>query len=99
MNSTNAFMTTTQTWNSEPSTDSDSNINAIDNANTSTNQPINEADNWYVELPIVLGICVTIGAFAIIMCLTCRHHICHKKDKHHINRKQHTPLIRLATNK
>lgn len=52
----------------------------------------NDDDSWYVHLPIVLGICITIGAFAIILSLTCRH-ISHKKDKHHLNRKQNTPLI------
>lgn len=90
-------MTTTEIWSTEPSTDSDLNVDFIDSANTSSTKPVNDADDWYVHMPIVLGICITIGAFAIIVSLTCRH-ICHKKDKHHLNRKQNTPLIRL-TNK
>lgn len=68
------------------------NTDFIDNTNASSTKPINDDDNWYVHLPIVLGICITIGAFAIILSLTCRH-ISHKKDKHHLNRKQNTPLI------
>lgn len=68
------------------------NTDVIDNTNASSTKPINDDDTWYVHLPIVLGICITIGAFAIILSLTCRH-ISHKKDKHHLNRKQNTPLI------
>lgn len=68
------------------------NTDFIDNTNASATKPIGDEDDWYVHLPIVLGICITIGAFAIILSLTCRH-ISHKKDKHHLNRKQNTPLI------
>lgn len=74
------------------STDTSAEPDFIDNMNASATKPINDDDSWYVHLPIVLGICITIGAFTIIVCLTCRH-LSHKKDKHHLNRKQNTPLI------
>lgn len=95
-NSTFAVVSTTTTppttWNTDPSTDSDVNPDFIDNMNASSTKPINDDENWYVYLPIVLGICITIGAFAIVVSLTCRH-ISHKKDKHHLNRKQNAPLL------
>lgn len=86
--------TTTQstTWNTESITDSDMNPDFVDNMNASSTKPINDDENWYVHLPYLLGICITIGAFAIVVSLTCRH-ISHKKDKHHLNRKQNAPLL------
>lgn len=41
---------------------------------------------------LFLGICITTGAFAIIMGISCRH-ICHQKGKHTLTHKQNTPLI------
>ncbi|XP_031622408.1 cysteine-rich motor neuron 1 protein [Contarinia nasturtii] len=63
-----------------------------DNNNSSTKPYIDEDENWTFHMPIVMGICITIGAFLIIVSLTCRH-ISNNKDKHHLNRKQNTPLI------
>lgn len=60
--------------------------------NNSSTKPFIEGDSWTIHLPIVMGICITIGAFLIIVSLTCRH-ISNNKDKHHLNRKQNTPLI------
>lgn len=45
---------------------------------------------WLIHL--FLGICITTGAFVVIMSITCRH-ICHQKGKHTLNHKQNTPLI------
>lgn len=64
----------------------------IHSDSTDTNTKSITDDNWLIQLPIILGICITIAAFAIIMSLTCRH-ITHHKDKHHFNRKQNMPLI------
>ncbi|XP_055316795.1 uncharacterized protein LOC129576165 [Sitodiplosis mosellana] len=87
-------ITTTQstTWDTETSTDFDLSPDIIDNMNASSTKPINNDEDWYVPLRIVLGICVTIAAFAIVVSLTCRR-ISHKKDKHHLNRKQNAPLL------
>lgn len=92
-NSTIGVTTTVErsTWNPEQNTNGIS-TEYIESTNASSTKPITNEDSWYVHLPIVLGICITIGAFAVILSLTCRH-ISHKKDKHHLNRKQNTPLI------
>lgn len=80
------------TWNTELSAGNGISTDSIDNTNASSTKPIRTDDSWYEHLPIVLGICITIGAFAVILSLTCRH-ISHKKDKHHLNRHQDKPLI------
>lgn len=59
---------------------------------TSSTKPIDKDDNWFVHMPIMLGICITVVAFTVVVSLTCRH-MSHNKDKHHLNRKQNTPLI------
>lgn len=93
-NSTFDVITTVEpsTWNPELNTVNGMSTDFIDNTNASSTKPISNDDSWYVHLPIVLGICITIGAFAVILSLTCRH-LSHKKDKQHLNRKQNTPLI------
>lgn len=79
------MQTSTDNW-----TDSD----GVDDSSQSN--PNNAADEppidytWLIHL--FLGICITTGAFAIIMSITCRH-ICHQKGKHTLNHKQNTPLI------
>lgn len=66
-----------------------------DDNNTSSTKPIPEDENWIYNLPVSSGIVLILIAFAAVVavfCLTCRH-FNHNKDKHHLNRKQNTPLI------
>lgn len=79
-------------WNPESGIGSGINTIPIDNSNASSTKPIGNDDNWYDHLSIVLVIFITIGAFAVVLSLTCRHYS-HKKDKHHLNRHQDKPLI------
>lgn len=58
--------------------------------------PATTTDDWFIHSPIILGICITIAAFAIVVSLSCRY-MTHNKGKHRLNRKQKhnnlTPLI------
>lgn len=63
--------------------------------NTLSNIPIPDEENSIYNLPISSGIVlilIAFAAFVAVFCLTCRH-FNQNKDKHHLNRKQNTPLI------
>lgn len=86
-NTTDATMATVSTTESK-SSDIDQRINEMDSTRTA-------ADSWFVYLPILLGICITIAAFVIVVSLVCRH-FSHNRGKHRLNHKQNnnlTPLI------
>lgn len=94
-------ITTTSTQIFDWSTDSNTNDYSPkfddddDDNNTSSTKPIAEDENWIYNLPMSSGIVLILIAFAAVVavfCLTCRH-FNHNKDKHHLNRKQNTPLI------
>lgn len=80
---------------SSTSAPTDDNVyNASDNRTGAA--PASTTDNWFVHSPIILGICITIAAFVIVVSLSCRY-MTHSKGKHRLNRKQKnnnlTPLI------
>lgn len=87
-----SFTSTTQsTYNIH----NDENVrNASDNRTGAA--PASTTDGWFVHSPIILGICITIAAFVIVVSLSCRY-MTHNKGKHRLNRKQKSnnlqPLI------
>lgn len=74
---------------------SDENVrNASDNRSGAA--PASTTDGWMVHSPVILGICITMAAFVIVVSLSFRY-MTHNKGKHRLNRKQKnnnlTPLI------
>lgn len=74
----------------------DENVHNISDTRTGAAPASTTDDSWFVHSPIILGICITIAAFVIVVSLSCRY-MTHNKGKHRFNRKQKsnklTPLI------
>lgn len=65
------------------------------NDNSTGAAPSTDTNSWLLHSPIILSICIIIGAFIIVVSLSFRY-MAHNKGKHRLNRKQNnnlTPLI------
>lgn len=93
---TSTTSTTTSTLLTHASSNNDDTLYNVSDNNRSSVAPTSTDDNWFVPSPVILGICITIAAFVIVVSLSCRY-MTHNKGKHRLNRKQKnnnlTPLI------